>query len=284
MRLIALASLLLLAANVARADQTSPGTDPGTCEALRTINATSNQIWVTVYDLGHTTHLDYGWVAPCSVRVWRAGSYSCGSYYHVRAEVKPYDVSKDNVFDTQVETNPQVENYGSWVVTLRRNGSSNNYYWEHGNTASCTPTGVTACCKDYVPPQGDPYVSKPEPRAPANVDVTFDNATKTYAKVTVYLPGYKAPRTGSVLDGTDDTQPDILKVDCVPPETKKTWNLYGAFEYRFRAEPHLKSCDGAEKLLTQGNKASTTGTTAGIRLVRDEKTRGVMLVAPTPTK
>jgi hypothetical protein len=63
--------------------------------------------------------MDYGYVAPHNVRRWTGGAsilkYACGSFYHVRAEVKqatdpgtqpPGD--PPNIFDTNVQINPQL--------------------------------------------------------------------------------------------------------------------------------------------------------------------------------
>lgn len=253
----ALVLLLTLPASV-RADQPSPGSDPGFCESLRTINATRNKIWVTVYDAAKLRHLDYGWVEPCTVRVWKSGGYACGSYYHVRAEVKPYDVSKGNVYDTNVEWNPQGLNYGSWVVTLRR--GKDNYYWEHGNTAGCTPTGVTACCKAGEPqPQGAPEYAPPPPRAPEKVDFTFDNQTPAFAQVTIYNPILKDRPT--------------IHEECVEPKTAKTWNLYGMFDYRVRAIPHRRGCDDGEPLKGHVGEAKTKDGKAAAVFEYDAKTR-----------
>jgi len=86
------------------------------CGTLVTINPTQYWAWVTIYDLGHLIHLDYGRLAPHSVRTWTGGAaglpYACGSYYHVRFEVKsntgPYWVEGDNIADTQMQVNPQL--------------------------------------------------------------------------------------------------------------------------------------------------------------------------------
>jgi hypothetical protein len=251
-------SLMAAAALDAAADQPSPGTDPGLCEALRTINATGNRIWVTVYDLGKTRHLDFGWVEPCSVRVWRSGSYACGSYYYVRAEVKDYYLTR-NVYDTTVQHNPQGLNYGSWVETLRRKGD--NYYWEHGNTAGCTPNGINRCCgADYQDPQG--YIHyEPQSVAPLHVDVTFKNELRVYVAMHIYT---------TWSDGN-------LKDDCVAPQSEKTWQLPGDFEYRMRAELHEKACKDGKPLKTYVGIAKTDTKTAkgSITLYRDPKTKYV---------
>lgn len=132
--------------------------------SMYTANATKNWIWVTIYDLGKTTHLDYGWVEPGVVREWQAGNYLYGSFYHVRAEVKaggPEDTP--NIFDTNVEVNPQdtifpsllknvvdmvlwakglgkqpmpndgIDTHGKGnAVTLKDDGAG-HYWWDHAN-------------------------------------------------------------------------------------------------------------------------------------------------------
>ena len=93
------------------------------CGTIWTFNMTDHWMWVTIYSLGHAFHYDWGWVAPHNGRAWHAGgaptpmSYMCGSYYHVRAEVKgatdPHASSADgpNIFDTEIEINPQLKNW-----------------------------------------------------------------------------------------------------------------------------------------------------------------------------
>jgi hypothetical protein len=118
---------------------------------LYTVNATDKRVWVTIYDVAKLQHLDYGWVEPGSYRAWTSGNYACGSFYHVRGEVKSDAQGSDpNIYDTEVEINPQFADNdvpisatdGSGktifqqmvgttdsVVTIHR--GSGNYYWEH---------------------------------------------------------------------------------------------------------------------------------------------------------
>lgn len=255
---LALATLLSL-----QAHGVQEGSDPGACETLRTYNATGNKIWVTVYDLAKTTHLDYGWVDACSVRTWRSGNYTCGSYYHVRAEVKPYDVNGPNVFDTNVETNPQGGDYSSWGVTLRRSGTTNNYYWEHGNTSGCLPGFTTCCGTTYLEPQGSPvHYDPPPPPPPANVQFTFDNTTKYHALVVPYVA---MPNT--VVDNI------MFDPVCVPPNSKKTWTLVGYWDYRVRVTPHGQGCDDGKPLITYVGETKTVNGAASINYAYDPKTR-----------
>jgi hypothetical protein len=89
------------------------------CGTILTLNPTDHWVWITIYDVGEQQHLDWGWVGPHSGRAWHAGgaptpqSYLCGSFYHVRYEVKagksqksPPDVA--NIFDTRMQINPQL--------------------------------------------------------------------------------------------------------------------------------------------------------------------------------
>jgi hypothetical protein len=77
------------------------------CDSVVTYNLTKKWIWVTIYDLAKTQHLDYGWVAPNNSRAWQSGRYSCLAYYYVRAEVKnnesDHPVDGPNIFDTTVQ-------------------------------------------------------------------------------------------------------------------------------------------------------------------------------------
>jgi hypothetical protein len=76
---------------------------------VRTINDTDRRVWITIYDLGKTTHLDYGWVDAHKSRDWASGNYALGSFYYVRGEVKSDDQGSDpTVFDTTMQINPQL--------------------------------------------------------------------------------------------------------------------------------------------------------------------------------
>src|SRR5262249_20732330 len=128
--------------------------------SLYTANTTPNWIWITIYDLAKTTHLDYGWVQPGTVREWTSGNYLWGSFYYVRAEVKA-GTSQDGakIFDTTAQVNPQsaavalsvlFDLYsaawgepggGQWaqdmdgtgnVVKLTGDGAG-KYWWDHAN-------------------------------------------------------------------------------------------------------------------------------------------------------
>jgi hypothetical protein len=101
------------------------------CGTLWTINTTDHWVWITVYDLGHLIHMDYGWVAPHKVRSWTGGAghlpYACGSFYHVRGEVKgdtgaSQPGNPPNIFDTEVQVNPQLANWANLVASFVKQG------------------------------------------------------------------------------------------------------------------------------------------------------------------
>jgi hypothetical protein len=97
------------------------------CGTIWTANLTDKWMWVTIYDLGKTQHLDWGWVGPHDVRGWHAGGaptpqvYLCGSFYHVRAEAKDGHEGGNTIADTEIQINPQLKNWvqvvGSIVTT-----------------------------------------------------------------------------------------------------------------------------------------------------------------------
>jgi hypothetical protein len=89
------------------------------CGTIVTLNPTDHWAWITIYDLGKTIHMDYGYVAPHSARSWTGGAsplpYACGSFYHVRYEVSSWtDPTKEpqpgatKTFDTDIQINPQL--------------------------------------------------------------------------------------------------------------------------------------------------------------------------------
>jgi hypothetical protein len=94
------------------------------CGTLWTINTTDKWAWVTIYDLGHLIHMDYGALPAHSARSWTGGAgglpYACGSYYHVRAEV--YGQPNQKIFDTEVQVNPQLKNWAKLVASFVKMG------------------------------------------------------------------------------------------------------------------------------------------------------------------
>jgi hypothetical protein len=132
-----LVALPVLATLEARAGQ-SP--DP------ETLNGYGDKtVWITVYDLAKTRHLDWGCVKAGGSRRWTSGGYAFGSFYYVRGEVYDSNTCQGRkVCDTTVQINPQVDFMGSkdnpidnavnnrhganthWVI--KPNGA--NCYWE----------------------------------------------------------------------------------------------------------------------------------------------------------
>ncbi len=84
---------------------------------IYTLNATPNWVWITIYDIGETTHLDYGWVGPNAGREWASGNYCWGSFYKVRAEVKDLPGPETpTIFDTKVQINPQSSSFAGFLL------------------------------------------------------------------------------------------------------------------------------------------------------------------------
>lgn len=114
--------------------------DIADCSHIYTWNSTDKWIWVTIYDTGKVTHMDWGWVAPHSDRSWSAGGgpagskYLCGFTYYARAEVKaggPADTP--NLFDTTVEIDPQSSGGGKNRACLTTNNNGRSYYWNYND-------------------------------------------------------------------------------------------------------------------------------------------------------
>ncbi len=108
-------------------------------QTVSTFNSTNHRIWITIYDLGKTRHLDYGWLEPItsgqtidgvqfSSRPWRSGNYMEGSYYHVRGEVK--DANGNTIFDTNIEIGVSTIPADD-TVSMQTDGNG-NYWWIHG--------------------------------------------------------------------------------------------------------------------------------------------------------
>ena len=98
------------------------------CGTIWTANLTDKWMWVTIYDLAKLQHMDWGWVSPHNVRGWHAGgaptpqSYMCGSFYHVRGEVKSGNQGGDNIFDTEIQINPQLSNWLGMIASVVKMG------------------------------------------------------------------------------------------------------------------------------------------------------------------
>ena len=84
---------------------------PPGCNTVFTSNDTPYWMWVTIYDAGQVSRLDWGWVKPFTNRDWKSGNYTCYGIYHVRAEVKSWQGAEPrdtgNIFDTRMEIKGQ---------------------------------------------------------------------------------------------------------------------------------------------------------------------------------
>lgn len=99
---------------------------------IYTYNTTPNNVWITIYDLAKTKHLDWGNMDPQGSREWTSGNYSQGAYYHVRGEVKNSDGC--TIYDTSIQVVAQ--NTNNIYVTLHQGPS--NYYWSNDDQPSKT--------------------------------------------------------------------------------------------------------------------------------------------------
>jgi hypothetical protein len=103
---------------------------------IRTRNCLPKPVWITIYDVTKLRQLDYGCVAPHSLRDWQGGTYLAGVYF-VRAEVKA-EVTKDctgaNVpgADTTIQANVDGNYLGAAMnFDAVQDVKNKNYYWEH---------------------------------------------------------------------------------------------------------------------------------------------------------
>ena len=122
-------SLIVLVASMAA------GTATADYASISTYNTYGNRtVWITIYDVGKTTHLDYGCVQPNGNRRWTSGNYLAGSFYYVRGEVKEgKDCGGRTLCDTTIRANPQDHSLGvgraeGSVLFIKPNWS--NCYWE----------------------------------------------------------------------------------------------------------------------------------------------------------
>ena len=123
------------------------------CASVNTVNNTSKWIWITIYDITQSVHLDWGWVQPGSNREWRSGNYSCAGVYHVRAEVKgaSYETTAPdgpNIFDTRIQLTGEshVVYLHSNVVQIRGAGvveGDTSFWWDTTrDVANPTPSAT----------------------------------------------------------------------------------------------------------------------------------------------
>jgi hypothetical protein len=119
----------------------------GTATITTTNTYKDRSIWITIYDLAKTRHLDYGCVDANAYRYWKSGNYLYGSFYYVRAEVKAAaQCGGATLCDTTIQVNPQTPGpvtpggvgysiHTGDRVWLVPNG--NNCYW-----ATSAPSGA----------------------------------------------------------------------------------------------------------------------------------------------
>jgi hypothetical protein len=108
---------------------------------LVTVNTYWNKsVWITIYDLAKTTHLDYGCVPANGSRDWRSGRYLFGSFYYIRGEVMDSkDCKGTKICDTTIQATP---NSGGAFEEMAKSGiknwntrykiipNRNNCYWD----------------------------------------------------------------------------------------------------------------------------------------------------------
>ena len=88
---------------------------------------------VTIYDVAHSQHLDWGCVAYGQTRGWFSENYLAGSYCHIRGEAKQNaDCSGDTICDTEIEVAPTLN--GTVSVTLSNNQGGCAWSGNTGNT------------------------------------------------------------------------------------------------------------------------------------------------------
>jgi hypothetical protein len=172
-----------------------------TCYTMRTVNTTSSRVWVTIYDLGKTRHLDYGWVDACSYRDWKAGSYACGGIYYVRGEVKNYDLSQ-NVYDTTVQVRISGASLSNSVALRKGTG---NYYWDHADPG---------------------WIPSASPPRPAGCDGSAPPGAPQYNFTLVNTTGLHV----SVLVTNQGSGPTLLS-ECIDPGATKTWKVAAMGQY-----------------------------------------------------
>lgn len=100
----------------------------------------NKSVWITIYDLGKTTHLDYGCVSWGGKRDWRSGRYLFGSFYYIRGEVMDsQDCKGKKICDTTIQANPQSggafeemskKGIRNWQTQYRLVPNGKNCYWE----------------------------------------------------------------------------------------------------------------------------------------------------------
>jgi hypothetical protein len=175
---------------------------------LMTYNSYPNRsMWVTIYDLGKTRHLDYGCVEAKSQRSWESGNYAYGSFYYIRAEVKEAPACGGRTLcDTSIQVNPQYPGYifpeavgqaNSDPVTLIPNGD--NCYFRKG---------------DHRSPGAPSTPQAPTPNPPGVAPLPVPAAMPPPPLANISISGGVAPATRRLLSVTaDGNQADLYITD-----------------------------------------------------------------------
>lgn len=128
------------------------------CNAVVTVNPTKKWLWITIYDLGKIRQLDWGFVAPASARTWKSGNYLCGSFYHVRAEVKDSESPTQptnnprNLFDTSVRINPQLKDWPALLASIGGGTASGGARGAGGGPAGVVIGGAVGAAVGVISP------------------------------------------------------------------------------------------------------------------------------------
>lgn len=75
---------------------------PARADALHyvdTLNETNFPVWITVYAVGRSRQLDWGWVEPHQRRRWKSGNYFPMEPLDVRAEIHFYKADRQPKID-----------------------------------------------------------------------------------------------------------------------------------------------------------------------------------------
>jgi hypothetical protein len=146
---IALTGLLLLAMLYATLPKPARSTDIHN-GIIVTANDTGYRVWITVYDLAKTRHMDYGWLDANGRHGWNNCCYAAGSYYYVRGEVKKLGDNRsdpETIYDTTIQVKPKLcrtaalpgkegDPYGYARVVLKK--GNGNFYWDRADNGDCT--------------------------------------------------------------------------------------------------------------------------------------------------
>ena len=136
---------------------------------VETVNNTNHWVWITIYDVTKTIHMDYGWVAPCRQRKWTG--YGGAIRGFIRGEVKAStDPASNantgpNIFDTIQKYNGDYDQTTIWLQRmptgqpiLDANGHEQYYWDEHKYIYNCRPGARPNenCCTGSMDPASAP--------------------------------------------------------------------------------------------------------------------------------